>query len=48
MSVVSLKDHQTLRALMDPKPLMARVEPIVRPAVEFFSVDIEPGVSLEC
>jgi dipeptidyl-peptidase-4 len=47
MSVVSLKDHQTLRPLTDPKPLTARVEPLVRPAVEFFSVEIEPGVSLD-
>jgi dipeptidyl-peptidase-4 len=47
ISVVSLKDHQTLRPLTDPKPLITKVESLLRPAVEFFSVEIEPGVSLD-
>jgi dipeptidyl-peptidase-4 len=45
--VVALPAHQSLRPLTDVSTLVAKVAPLVAPPVEFFSVEIEPGVSLD-
>ena len=47
LEVVALPAHQRLRPLTDVSTLIAKVAPVVAPAVEFFSVEIEPGVSLD-
>ena len=47
MSVVALPAHKTLRALTDPSVLSAKVAPLLSPSVEFFSVAIGEGVSLD-
>ena len=47
MSVIALPAHQTLRPLTDVSALSAKVAPLVEPPVEFFSVDIGGGVSLD-
>ena len=45
--VVALPAHQSLRPLTDVSALTAKVKPLVAPPVEFFSVDIGSGVSLD-
>ncbi len=47
LSVVALPAHQSLRALTDGSALTAKVSPLLAPPVEFFSVDIGSGVSLD-
>jgi len=45
--VVALPAHQSLRSLTDVSTLMTKVAPLVASPVEFFGVDIGPGVSLD-
>ena len=40
VEVIDLPAHTARRALTDPKPLSAKVEPLLKPAAEFFTVDI--------
>jgi dipeptidyl-peptidase-4 len=47
MSVVALPSHKTLRSLTDPSDLAAKVTPLLSRSVEFFSVAIGEGVSLD-
>ena len=47
MTLVSLPVHTTLRPLTDVSALTAKVAPLVAPPVEFFTVDIGEGVSLD-
>jgi dipeptidyl-peptidase-4 len=47
LDVVSLPQHGSLRPLTDISALRALVKPLVTPPVEFFSVDIGSGVSLD-
>ncbi len=44
--VIELPSHQTLRALTDPSAVVAKLQPVLRPAVEFFRIDIG-GVMLD-
>lgn len=46
-AVVELASHRRLRALTDTSALVARLAPIVQPPIEFFTVDIGGGVSLD-
>ena len=45
--VVNLPEHKSLRTLTDNSALVAKVAPIIKPGVEFFSVDVGDGVSLD-
>jgi dipeptidyl-peptidase-4 len=45
--VVDLPGHRRLRALTDTSALVAKLAPIVAPAVEFLQVDIGAGVVLD-
>src|SRR5262245_17979046 len=45
--VVDLASHASLRRLTDTTALVAKLEPIVKPPVEFFTVDIGGGVTLD-
>jgi dipeptidyl-peptidase-4 len=45
--VVNLPEHKSLRTLTDTSALVAKIAPIVKPGVEFFSVDVGDGVSLD-
>ena len=45
--VVALPAHQSLRALTDVSALTAKVTPLLTPLVEFFTLDIGSGVSLD-
>ncbi len=45
-NVIELPSHQTLRALTDPSAVVAKLQPVLRPAVEFFRIDIG-GVMLD-
>lgn len=45
--VVALPAHQSLRPLTDVSALAAKVKPLLTPPVEFFSLDIGSGVSLD-
>ena len=47
MDVVELPSHRSLRALTDPSALQAKVAPLVKPPVEFITVDVGDGVSLD-
>jgi dipeptidyl-peptidase-4 len=47
MDVVSLPDHKSLRALTDPSPLQAKLADLLKPAVEFVTVPIGGGVTLD-
>ena len=47
MDVVELPSHQSLRALTDPSALEAAVAPLVSPPVEFITVDVGDGVTLD-
>jgi dipeptidyl-peptidase-4 len=45
--VVDLPAHKPLRALTDTAPLVAKLATVVTPPVEFFTVDIGGGVTLD-
>jgi dipeptidyl-peptidase-4 len=45
--VVELPGHTPLRALTDPSAVIAKLEPVVKPPVEFFTVDVGDGVVLD-
>jgi len=45
--VVSLADHRALRPLTDIATLAAKLKPVVDPPVEFFTLDIGGGVTLD-
>ncbi len=45
--VVDLSGHRPLRALTDPAALVSKLEPIVTPPVEFFTLDVGDGVILD-
>jgi dipeptidyl-peptidase-4 len=47
MDVVSLPDHRSLRALTDPSALQAKLADALKPAVEFVTVPIGNGVTLD-
>jgi dipeptidyl-peptidase-4 len=47
MDVVDLSAHRSLRPLTDPAPLMAKVAALIKPPVEFFTIDIGDGVTLD-
>ena len=47
LSVVALPEHRSLRALTDVSALVAKVKPLLTPPVEFFSLEIGAGVSLD-
>jgi dipeptidyl-peptidase-4 len=44
--VIDLPAHASKRALTDPKPLADKVAPLLKPAAEFFTVDVE-GAALD-
>jgi dipeptidyl-peptidase-4 len=44
--VIDLPAHASKRALTDPKPLAAKVAPLLKPVAEFFTVDVE-GATLD-
>jgi len=45
--VVSLPDHRSLRALTDPSALQAKLADALKPAVEFLTVPVGGGVTLD-
>ena len=47
IDVVDLPDHRALRPLTDTAALASRLEPIVNPPVDFFTLDIGGGVALD-
>ena len=47
VDVVELATHRSLRTLTDPSALAAKVAPLLKPPVEFFSIDIGEGVLLD-
>ena len=47
VSLVSLPDHRVVRSLEDNAELRALVADLVRPPVEMFRIEIEPGVELD-
>ena len=47
LSVVALPEHRSLRPLTDVSALLAKVKPLLTPPVEFFTVDIGSGVSID-
>jgi dipeptidyl-peptidase-4 len=47
MDVVELPSHRSLRALTDPSTLKAKLADVVKPPVEFLTVDIGGGVVLD-
>ena len=47
MDVVELPSHKSLRTLTDPSALQAAIAPIVNRPVEFMTVDVGDGVSLD-
>jgi dipeptidyl-peptidase 4 len=47
MDVVTLPGHRSLRALTDTSKLAATLAPVLKPALEFFTLDIGGGVSLD-
>jgi dipeptidyl-peptidase-4 len=47
MDVVELPGHKSLRALTDPAALQARLNEVLQPPAEFFTVDIGGGVVLD-
>jgi dipeptidyl-peptidase-4 len=47
VDVVSLPEHKSLRALTDTSALVTKLAPIVKPAVEFFTIDVGNGVILD-
>ena len=47
VDVVSLPDHKSLRTLTDTSALVTKLAPVLKPGVEFFSIDIGGGVALD-
>jgi dipeptidyl-peptidase-4 len=47
VDVVELPSHKSLRALTDTSKLTAALAPALKPAVEFFTIDIGDGVTLD-
>jgi dipeptidyl-peptidase-4 len=47
IDLVELPSHRSLRTLTDPSALTHKVTPLLKPAAEFFSVDIGGGVTLD-
>ena len=47
VNVVGLPEHQSLRALTDTSALVTKLAPILKPAVEFFTIDVGDGVILD-
>ena len=47
MDVVELPSHRSLRALTDPSSLERKLEPMLQRKVEFFTIDIGDGVTLD-
>ena len=47
VDVVSLPEHRSLRALTDTSALVTKLAPILKPDVEFFSIDIGESVTLD-
>ena len=47
VDVVELPSHRSLRTLTDTSKLVATLAPVLQPAVEFFTVDIGEGVTLD-
>ncbi|HEY3885959.1 MAG TPA: DPP IV N-terminal domain-containing protein, partial [Vicinamibacterales bacterium] len=47
MDVVSLPDHRSLRPLTDPSALQAKLADILSPPVEFVTVPVEDGATLD-
>lgn len=45
--VIELPSHKTLRVLTDPAAVVAKVQPLLKPPVEFFKIDIGDGVVLD-
>ncbi len=45
--VVALPEHKSLRALTDTSALVAKLAPVLEPPVEFLTVDVGHGVSLD-
>ena len=45
--VVELPSHKVVRTLTDPSAVVAKLQPVLRPPVEFFTVDIGGGVLLD-
>ena len=45
--VVALPAHRSLRPLTDPKPLQAKLADVIKPAVDFLTVDVGGGVVLD-
>lgn len=47
IAVVDLPAHTSLRALTDPAPVVAKLAPVLKPPVEFFTIDIGGGITLD-
>jgi dipeptidyl-peptidase-4 len=47
VSVVSLPEHTALRTLTDTSALVAKLAPILKPEVEFFTIEVGDGVTLD-
>jgi dipeptidyl-peptidase-4 len=47
MDVIDVPSHRSLRALTDPSALVATLAPVVKPPVEFLTVDVGGGVTLD-
>jgi dipeptidyl-peptidase-4 len=47
VDVVNLPEHKQLRTLTDTGALVTKLAPIVKPGVEFFSVQVSDGISLD-
>jgi len=47
VSVVNLPEHTALRTLTDTSALVTKLAPILKPEVEFFTIDVGDGVTLD-
>ena len=47
MEVVELATHRSLRTLTDTAALKAQLAPVLKRPVEFFTVDVSEGVTLD-
>jgi dipeptidyl-peptidase-4 len=47
VELVSLPDHRAVRRLADNAPLVAKIAPLVAPPMEFLTLDIGGGVTLD-
>jgi dipeptidyl-peptidase-4 len=45
--VIDLPGHKSLRALTDPAAVVTKLAPVLRPPVEFFTLDIGGGITLD-